>query len=65
MIPYWIPILLYIIVLGAFLIGLIAATQIKEQIDRMETEQKRTQNLLRKCVLSQIIYINAIHHKKS
>ena len=47
-IPYWIPILLYIIVLGAFLIGLIAATQIKEQIDRMETEQKKDTKLIKK-----------------
>ena len=31
-----------------FLIGLIAATQIKEQIDRMETEQKKDTKLIKK-----------------
>ena len=34
--------------LGAFLIGLIASTQIKEQIDRMETEQKKDTKLIKK-----------------
>ncbi len=41
-IPSWIPVLWYIIVLCLFLMGIISSVKIKEQIDHMETEQKRT-----------------------
>ena len=56
-IPNWISILLYIIVLGLFLIGLIGGTQIKEQIDRMETEQKKDTKFIKKMrVESEYLY---------
>ena len=56
-IPNWISILLYIIVLGLFLIGLIGGTQIKEQIDRMETEQKKDTKFIKKMrVESECLY---------
>lgn len=41
-IPNWIPILLYIILLGMFLVGIVATTKVKEQIDVLETRQKES-----------------------
>ena len=41
-IPNWIPILLYIILLGMFLVGILATTKVKEQIDVLETRQKES-----------------------
>lgn len=43
--------------LGLFLIGLIGGTQIKEQIDRMETEQKKDTKFIKKMrVESECLY---------
>lgn len=47
-IPNWIPILLYIILLGLFMAGILATTKVKEQIDVLESSQKKTTHFMKK-----------------
>lgn len=46
--PYWIAILIYILLLGAFAFAVIVATQIKEQIDTMEVNQKQETHFIKR-----------------
>lgn len=46
--PYWIAILIYILLLGAFAFAVIVATQIKEQIDTMEVSQKQETHFIKR-----------------
>lgn len=47
-IPTWIPTLVYIVLLGAFLIGTILSVKIKDQIDTLEVAQKKETHVIKK-----------------